>query len=117
MKGISFPFRFIGGKTTTSTADASNVTKIRESIEQIILSSKAEHLEQNVGTVTSEMLFKSDGNMIGYYADQIKRDILEQEQRITDLEVFVAFDQNKSAITVVVTYKVDGKSLSQTVEI
>lgn len=117
MKGISFPFRFTGGKTAISVADASKVDKIKESLEQIVLSAKSEHLEGDVGTLTSEMLFKSDGNMIGYYADQIKQDIVEQEKRIKDVEVYIAFDNAKTAINVVITYTVDGKSLSQTVEI
>lgn len=110
-RGISFPFRIIGGRVAESSYDETSIAKIKESVLQIIRTGINERIEKNIGSVTDRLVFSVDQSLRNYLADRLKKDVEEQETRISDVVVTLVDFDGKVEITL--DYTIDNKSVQQ----
>lgn len=111
-KGISFPFDLNGrGGITTSELTREDLTRIKESILQIILTYPGERvMEPEFGCRLRDFVFQNiDGHMLGMVDWEIRRAIDKWEKRVEILDIAITSSTDNlagNAVNIDVYFKV-----------
>lgn len=116
-KGPSFPFRIVGGSTVTSTFSEEELTKISESVLQIVQTGVEERISRTIGSIATRLVFVSDYDLFSAMAERLKQDIEDQEPRIREVAVTLEVPED-GKVVIGIRYKVrEEEEIEQTLEV
>ena len=121
--GIKFPFRFSNtGRVATSTTSATDVSHIKEAIEQICLTRFRERFfNATFGSFLLNALFENIPDIQQVFETSLLNSLQTQEKRVTFSNLTVVGDNNTGSVYLTMTYTINqlfsGTTVQQTISV